>query len=449
MAPQARLERGFAVYRGSADPAARAALSLAAQAGVANAMPALLDEVGHTRYFLPDELTVQFRAGLTRERAERVVAEAGARILREQRTPGYYTLLVPEGRGLFETLRAFSALDDVLFAEPSEASFDDAFAHVPQDPAFANLWGLRNTGQRVRALRGIPGAHIDAPGAWEVTRGDPEVIAVVIDTGIELDHPDLAANILARGSEDWDFADTGDPSPDDQDVHSHGTHVAGTIAAAENGLGVVGVAPACRLLPLRVDLGRGMSQNRADAINYAVAHARAHPGRRYVLNCSWGISGDHAGVHTAITNAVAANVVVIFAAGNSGEDIDEVRQYPALYPETIAVAATNHLDRKCWFSNHGASVDVSAPGSNIYSTVRGGGYGYQEGTSMAAPHVAGVAALVCSANRSLTNRQVREVIEATCDDLAGANPAHVGRLGRGRVNAFRAVSAARAIGPRT
>ena len=194
-------------------------------------------------------------------------------------------------------------------------------------------------------------------------------------------------------------------------------------------------------MPLRIDLGTGMSQNRADAINYVAAQAGAHPERRYVLNCSWGTSGDHAGVRDAIGAAVAANALVVFAAGNSGADIDVIRQYPALYPDVVAVAATDRNDRKTWFSNYGPSVHVAAPGANIYSTIRGG-YGYQEGTSMAAPHVAGVAALAWSANRALTNAQVRAVVEGSCDDIAAANPGLDGLLGRGRVNALRAVTAA-------
>jgi subtilisin family serine protease len=433
--------RRFAVVRVAGGGAGEAARALSAQEPVANAIPAMIDDEGRTRYFLPDEVTVRFRPGVGREAAEGHIARLGARVLREQRTPGYYTLQVPEGRGLFATIRDLAALDDVLFAEPSEPSFDDAFASPPQDPGFPLQWALQNTGQRVRALRGTPGCDVRALEAWAVTRGDPEVVVAVIDTGADLAHPDLAPNLVPRGEEDWDFADSGDPSPADEHVTSHGTHVAGTAAAAGNAIGVSGVAPACRIMPLRIDLGTGMSQNRADAINYVAAHAGAHPERRYVLNCSWGTSGDHAGVRDAIGAAVAANALVVFAAGNSGADIDVIRQYPALYPDVVAVAATDRNDRKTWFSNYGPSVDVAAPGANIYATIRGG-YGYQEGTSMAAPHVAGVAALAWSANRALTNAQVRAVVEGSCDDIAAANPGLDGLLGRGRVNALRAVTAA-------
>ena len=224
--------RGFAVVRVAGGGAGEAARALSAQEPVANAIPAMIDDEGRTRYFLPDEVTVRFRPGVGREAAEGHIARLGARVLREQRTPGYYTLQVPEGRGLFATIRDLAALDDVLFAEPSEPSFDDAFASPPEDPGFPLQWALQNTGQRVRALRGTPGCDVRALEAWAVTRGDPEVVVAVIDTGADLAHPDLAPNLVPRGEEDWDFADSGDPSPADEHVTSHGTHVAGTAAAA-------------------------------------------------------------------------------------------------------------------------------------------------------------------------------------------------------------------------
>jgi subtilisin family serine protease len=201
---------------------------------------------------------------------------------------------------------------------------------------------------------------------------------------MDLNHPDLAANLLPRGTEDWDFADVGDSSPDDAD--GHGTHVAGTTAAVDNTTGVIGVAPKCRIMPLRVDLTSGMNQNRADAINYVAAQAVANPGRRYVINCSWKMSGDHAGVHNAIINAVNHNVVVVFAAGNFNVDIGGATpQYPAIYPEVISVVATDQHDRRASFSNFGAAADVSAPGVNIFSSFPNDTFRFLDGTSMASP----------------------------------------------------------------
>jgi subtilisin family serine protease len=259
----------------------------------------------------------------------------------------------------------------------------------------------------------------------------------VIDTGADLDHTDLAANFLPRGAEDWDFADAGDPVPEDAD--GHGTHVSGTVAAVDNRIGVIGVAPGCRLMPLRVDLTTGMNQNRADAINYVAAQAVAHRGRRYVINCSWRMNGDHAGVRTAIQNAVASNVVVVFAAGNANNNTDVTPQFPGVYPEVISVAALDNRNRKAGFSNFGTNVDVAAPGVDIWSTLLGSDRGFLSGTSMASPHVAGLCALVWSRNRCLSNHQVRQIVEDTCDSVDSANPDFAGLLGAGRINAFRAV----------
>ena len=432
------LDRGFAVFQVGADKDSDAASkSLQERPEIANTIPVLIDDEGLTRYVLPDEFTVQFKGDVTDDRAQTLIEEKGSSVVVQQRTPGYYTLAVPEGKGLFETLREWSELEEVLFAEPSEAGFDDALVYIPDDPEFGRLWGLHNTGQTVNSTVGTADADIDASEAWDLTRGNSNVIVAVIDTGADLNHPDLAPNILARGAEDWDFADAADPVPDDGD--GHGTHVAGTVAAVDNATGVIGVAPGCRIMPLRINLTAGMNQNRADAINYVAAQAAANLARRYVINCSWRMNGDHAGVHSAIINAVNTNVVVCFAAGNANQNTDTTPQYPGVYPEVVSVAATDQRDRRATFSNFGTNVDVAAPGVNIYSSFPDDSYTFLDGTSMASPHVAGLAALIWSRNITLTNQQVRQTIENTCDNIDALNPGFAGLLGRGRINAFRAL----------
>ena len=341
---------------------------------------------------------------------------------------------------MFEVIREFSDLEEVRFAEPSEVGFNNLLL-IPDDPHFPFQWGLRNTGQPILGVTGIAGADIGVTVAWDQVRGNPQVIVAVIDTGADLDHEDLQANILPRAGEDWDFADPLDSVPEDDDevFDGHGTHVSGIVAAVDNAVGVVGVAPGCRIMPLRIDATIGMNQNRGDAINYVAQQATVNPGRRYVINCSWGTNGDHAGVRTAIQNAVTSNIVVVFAAGNSTLDTDVVPVFPGVYPEVIAVAALDKFDRMASFTNFGSSVDVCAPGKDIWSTVRNNNYKYMSGTSMAAPHVAGLAALVWSGDLTLTNTQVRQQIENTCDSLASTHPGFIGKLGRGRINAARAV----------
>lgn len=432
------LDRGFAAVYVSPDHDMQAAArSLQEQPEIANSLPVMVDQDGLTRYFLPDEFTVQFREGISKEKAEQIIRERGSSILIEQRTPGYYTLMVPEGKGLFETIQEFSDLEEVAFAEPSEVGFNN-LVYIPDDPDFRSQWGLRNIGQTVNGASGRQNADIKATAAWDRVRGDPAVIIAVIDTGADLDHPDLQANILPRGTEDWDFADAGDPIPND--TAGHGSHVAGIAAAVDNTTGVIGVAPGCRIMPLRVDLTSGMNQNRADAINYVRAQAVANPTRRYVINCSWVMNGDHAGVRTAIQNAVNNNLIVVFAAGNDNRNTDITPQFPGVYPEVIAVAALGSGDTKASFSNFGGNIDVSAPGVEIYSTVPNDTYAFMSGTSMAAPHVSGLAALIWSQDRALTNQQVRQRIEDTCDNIDALNSGFIGQLGRGRINACRAVS---------
>jgi subtilisin family serine protease len=449
------LDYGFAaVYVSPAQGMDAAVRSIGDRPEIANSLPVMIDKEGLTRYFLPDEFTVQFLEGVSKEQAEHIISEQESRILVEQRTPGYYTLAVPEGRGLFETIREFSGLAEVAFAEPSEVVFNRFQQYIPDDPDFPQQWALNNTGQIVTGPTGVAGtagADIDAPEAWDITRGDPDVIIAVVDTGADLDHPDLEDNILPRGAEDWNFSQIppNDPSPEHPvgiaqyqlDPIGHGTFVAGIIAAVDNTRGVIGVAPGCRVMPLRAS---SVIQENVDAINYVNQQAAANPDRRYIINGSWIIRGDHVGLRNAIRNAVNNNIVAVFGAGNDNRNTDITPVYPGSgYPEVIGVAALDPNDRKATFSNFGTNVDVSAPGVNILSTRRGGTYTIESGTSAATPYVSGVAALVWSVNRNLTNQQVRRVIENTCDDIDAANPGFVGMLGRGRVNAFRAASLAR------
>ncbi|WP_062055096.1 S8 family serine peptidase [Aquimarina longa] len=406
---------------------------------VANSIPSLVDEEENTHYFMPDEFTVQFEENLSEDQIEKILKKEGCTIAQKQRTEGYYTLYVPSGKGLFETMEKFNRMDEVLFSEASEVGIEDAL-YTPNDPDFKKLWGLKNTGQSVNGTSGINDADIDANLAWNQQRGNRKVIIAVIDTGVDYKHEDLKNNILSRGSEDWNFASA--LSKDPMDSGTHGTHVAGTAAAVDNTKGIIGVAPRCKIMPLRVNLTSGKNANRADAINYVAKQAKLKKNNRYVINCSWRMSGHHTGVYNAIRKAVKNNVVVVFAAGNANRNIDIIPQYPAIYSQVIAVAATDQKDKRASFSNYGKKVDVSAPGVNIWSTVPNNnhnGYSYKNGTSMASPHVAGLAGLIWSKNKDLTNAQVRKIIEQTTDNIDAKNPGFAGKLGTGRINAYKAI----------
>ncbi len=436
--------RGIAVFDVSEESESLDVASTLDVTEIANSIPAFDDSEGLRRYFIPDEVTVQFDQSISEADMELAIQELGSEVVQKQRTKGYYTVSVPEGRSLFDMIADFSQRDDVLFAEASEIGFNDELASSPNDPDFSRLWGLHNTGQTVAGTVGKKGVDVRALGAWDITRGDPDVIIAVIDTGADLTHPDLAGNILDRDGEDWDFS-AADGSPDDSG--SHGSHVCGTAAAvADDAVGIAGVAPKCQLMPLRINLMAGMNQNRADAINYVGDQAQKHANRRYVANCSWRASGNFSAILFAITNATDKGVLVIFAAGNANNDMDITPQYPAVYPDALAVAALDQNNRRASFSNYGSQVDVCAPGVNIWSTVPSSSHGFKNGTSMAAPHVAGVAALTWSANKNLTAPQVRQILQSTCEDVQADNPAIPGKLGSGRVNASRAVQKAVASG---
>jgi thermitase len=259
---------------------------------------------------------------------------------------------------------------------------------------------------------------INADDAWGLCSVDAKQVTIaIVDTGVDLDHPDLKANLLSG----YDYVD-GDAVPEDGE--GHGTNVAGIAAAALNGIRVAGVAPTARLLPVRVldDNGSGYVSDIASGIVYAADRAQ-------VLNLSLGSASSSQTMLNAIN--YAANTrgrLVVAAAGNCGDSdypyngCSYVNQplYPAAYSNVMAVAATTASDARASFSNKGAYVDIAAPGSSIYNTTYGNSYAYMSGTSQAAPHVAGLAALVWAENSGYTAAEVWSRITATAVDLGAA-----------------------------
>ena len=245
---------------------------------------------------------------------------------------------------------------------------------------------------------------IRAPEAWRVSEGSAEIVVAVIDTGVELDHPELADR-LARDSDGafgYDFANN---RRDARDDNGHGTHVAGTIAAELNGRSVAGVAPKVRILPvkfLRGD-GSGTAEAAIASINYAVRNG-AH-----ILSNSWGGGGRSALMEEAIRNAQNQGVLVVAAAGNESSNNDQRASFPAGYPGVVSVASSDEGDRLSSFSNFGVtSVTLAAPGSNILSTYLGKTQRKLSGTSMATPQVSGALALAMSVNATLSRAALQE-----------------------------------------
>jgi subtilisin family serine protease len=300
---------------------------------------------------------------------------------------------------------------------------------LPNDPSFSQLWGLNNTGQS----GGTPDADIDAPEAWDIQKGNPNLVIGVIDTGVDYNHQDLVGNIWTNPNEiagdgidndsngyvddirGWDFA-YGDNDP--MDVDGHGTHVSGTIAGkGNNGIGVTGVAWNAKIMPLKFldDTGSGYISDAIFAIDYATSKGVK------LTNNSWGGGGYSQSLYDAINAAGQQGGLFVAAAGNDGVNADVSPMYPAGYnlANIVSVASTTRTDSLSYFSNYGlTSVDLGAPGSDIYSTTPGNTYSTYSGTSMATPHVTGAAALLWSQNPTWTVQQIKTTLMNTGDSLS-------------------------------
>ncbi len=308
-------------------------------------------------------------------------------------------------------------------------------APPPNDPLLVDQWGLRK---------------INAASAWDVVTGTPAVVIGVVDSGLDLTHPDLASQVWrnpgetpGNGVDDdndgyvddvngWNFVAG---SSDVSDDSGHGTQVAGVIAATtNNGQGIAGVCWNCRMMPVKVLQG-GIA-NYSD-IAAGVAYAAAKGAR--VINLSLGGYADSHALRDAIAAAVAQGAVVV---GGAGNDNASAPFYPAAYDNVLAVAGTTEADGKAAFSNYGPWVDVSAPGVNIRTTFLGGDWGSSSGTSLAASFASGLAGLIRSRWPDWSEALVRNQIVRTAEGIDALNPAYAGQLGTGRLNAAQAMQSA-------
>jgi subtilisin family serine protease len=402
------------------------------------------------------------------------VSARGRQVLRERHgltrlaaTPsGRFELVAAPGRSLREArrdLRAEPAVEAV--AQNGRREFAD---DITEEPRFGDLWGLHNGGQVVRDTSSTAGVDIDGPQALRILRGRASTVVAVIDDGIDFRHPDLSARAwvnpgesgakAANGVDDdgngyiddvhgWDFCDD-DASVHDADSDRHGTHVAGTIGASLDGQGILGVAPGISLMALKAFEGGTACPFGDFPIIEALEYAASM--RVRIINASWGGTSDNPALATAIAESGA---LLVAAAGNQGWDMDagiDPRFYPAAYPlaNIISVGAIDQAGRRANFSNGGpVSVDIAAPGVNILSTLPPRDtcpspcYGWSNGTSMAAPHVAGVAALVGSRESLLLQSPTKlkqRILDRGRSLTGGREWLRTGRL----VNAQRAVDAA-------
>ncbi len=362
----------------------------------------------------PSTILVRFKEESGVARRMSAHSAAGGRVVRRMERVPLDVVEVPVGADLRQLIEEYEADPSVVFAEPNYVITPDDFA---PDPLFSELWALNNAGRD----GGISGSDIGALRAWELTEGSEEIVVAVIDTGVDYTHPDLAENMWVNPSPQfgdihgasWTSGHGTVSDGDPMDSESHGTHVAGTIGAiAGNGQGIAGVSPRVRIMALKfMKPGRdGTSGYTADAIaalEYAVANG-AH-----ISNHSWGAEGNSHSLHSAIDWAGYANHLVVASAGNEARSVDHNPQYPAGYslPNIISVASSDRRDGLSRFSNYGAgTVHLAAPGSGIMSTVPDGDYREQSGTSMAAPHVTGAAALLFSLKPEADYTAVRKAI---------------------------------------
>ncbi len=390
-----------------------------------------------------NQVLVKLRSGLQTHEVEALQASMGATVSKTI-APLELQLWTLSSTSADDAVAQFANHSAIAYIEPNRPL--SLAATIPRDPKFNQLWGLHNTGQS----GGKVDADIDALEAWGIQTGNQVVIGV-IDTGVDYTHPDLQANMWTNPGEipGNNIDDDGNGYVDDYygydfinndsdpfDDHGHGTHVAGTIAASgNNNIGITGVAWSAKIMALKfLGPNGGTVSDAIEAINYASMMGAK------ITNNSWGGVGYSQAMYDAIAAAGAKGGLFIAAAGNSTQNTDITPHYPASYTldNIISVAATDRNDNLSSFSNYGAkTVDLAAPGSSIYSTIPGGRYTTYSGTSMAAPHVSGVAALVWAENPSMTAQEVKARILNTVDPLASLKGKTVTG---GRLNAYNAVA---------
>lgn len=367
---------------------------------------------------VPDELIVKYRSG-TENRRDELHRRLGSRRLRKFQQHAMERVKIRPGTNLADAIREFGNDPDVEYAEPNYLV--RAFV-VPSDLSYFRLWGMEK---------------INAPAAWNTNRGSSEVVVAVIDSGIDYNHPDLQGNLWTNAAElngksgvDDDGngvvddihgynAINGSGSPFDDD--SHGTHVAGIIGAVgNNGVGVTGVSWNVRIMACKFidESGSGTTADAIECLDY-VTEMRLRGTNVIASNNSWGGTGNSRALRDSINNG--RDILFITAAGNDGTDNDASPSYPANYelPNIISVAATTSGDALAGFSQFGRrTVHVGAPGSSIYSTYPGNAYTSLSGTSMATPHVTGLAALIKAARPNSDWREIRNLLLSGGSQLA-------------------------------
>jgi PKD repeat protein len=379
------------------------------------------------------ELLIKLRPRISSQAAAVSHATLGSRVVKHFRKAGVQLVKLRAGLATKEALELYNNDPNVEYAEPNYRLH--ALDLFPNDPFFSTLWGLHNTGQ----IGGTPDADVDAPEAWQMTTGSSDVIVAVIDTGVDYNHEDLSANMwvneLERDGSPW-VDDDGNGYIDDiygidahnhdtdpMDDEGHGTHCSGTIGAVgNNGIGVVGVNWNVKIMALKFvgTEGYGWTADAIECLQYAIMMKQNHGHNVRIASNSWGGEALSQALYDTIQAAGNADILFVATAGNDSVDTDVEPRYPSSYalPSIVAVAATDRNDNLASFSNWGpTSVDVAAPGVDVLSSAPGNSYGYSSGTSMAGPHVSGLAALILSQHPEFSWDQVKWNILLAADPL--------------------------------
>lgn len=385
----------------------------------------------NSEIYAPGELLVKYKNKTTSTRARSMNAQIGASVLEEFPDLGWQRVKIPANVSVNQAVSSYESSSDVEMAQPN---FYYHLLNTANDARFSELYGLQK---------------ISAPAAWDLSTGSSATVVANIDTGISYTHEDLAPNmwhnpgeIPGNGIDDdgngfiddyygYDFF-YNDSNPID-DAGGHGTHTSGTIGAVgNNSLGVVGVNWNVQLMAIKIYSPNGQDTTSAMLIN-AYNYVRMMKNRGVnirVTNNSYGGCGEACGFDQATKDAIDAlgdaGVLQVFAAGNSGRDVEETPFYPASYtsPSILAVAASDSNDNRASFSNYGTnSIDLAAPGVGILSTwnTSNNAYNFLSGTSMATPHVTGAAALLASYNPNLSAASLKATLMNTVDPLAQWN----------------------------
>jgi len=453
-----------------------------------------------TRYYLTDQIVVKFKPDVSRAAIESILTEAGVRLLKEYPgSPPAFLLQVTRsaGKNPIKVANALAEREEVAYAEPNLVNRFQSF-YIPQDAYFDRQWHLRSwDGPEL-----VADADVSATEAWDVTRGSRNVVIALIDDGFDLSHPDFTGQGKVVNPKDYVDGDS-NPFPVTAHGDYHGTPCAGVALAEENGQGVVGVAPGCAFMPVRFPLSAD------DDFLWEIFD---YVGKRAdVISCSWGPPPVYAPLGQLLTDKFhelattggprKKGCVIVFAAGNYNAPLNDPNntgfrwRHPvygiqetkgailngnAAHPDVIAVAASTSLNKKAVYSNWGREISVCAPSNNfhplnpqtplpgrgIWTTDNeqfGEGFtggsrftGRFGGTSSATPLVAGIAALVISANPDLTAAQVKQILQETADKITDPDPdpilglkkgsydanGHSEWFGFGRVNAAKAVQRA-------